>query len=162
VLRVDGKVSADGTMTCKTKLKKRDRKDPMAQVLVCHPLLKEAERVMLGLPPLPPTPAAAAAPAAAEPAVYATHVATAAPAAAPAVVAAASAVVAAAPARGGKRKGRGSGAAPRARKPPAAEVEAATRAFQNEGSSAESDSDEGYGDMLQKRAEMKKRRAAQK
>jgi hypothetical protein len=35
------------------------------------------------------------------------------------------------------------------------------RAFQNEGSSAESDNDEGYGDWLQKRAEMKKRRAAQ-
>jgi len=58
VLRVDGKVSADGTKTCKTKLKKRDRKDSVAQVLVCNPLLKEAERVMLGLP-LPPVMAAA-------------------------------------------------------------------------------------------------------
>jgi hypothetical protein len=94
--------------------------------------------------------------------VHAFPVAPVAPAAAPAVVAAAPAVVAAAPARGGKCKGRGSGAAPRARKPPAAEVEAATRALQNEGSSAESDNDEGCGDLLQKRAEVKKRRAAQK
>jgi hypothetical protein len=77
---------------------------------------------------------------------------------APTVVAAAPAVVAAAPGRGGKRKGCGSGAMSRARKPPAAEVEAATHAFQIEGSSAE----EGYDDLPRKRAERKKRRAAQK
>jgi hypothetical protein len=71
------------------------------------------------------------------------------------------AVVAADPARGGMRKGCGSGAALRARKPHSAEVEAATRAFENEGPSAESDNDEGYGELLQKREEMKKRRAAQ-
>jgi hypothetical protein len=52
--------------------------------------------------------------------------------------------------------------APRARKPTAAEVEAATRVFQNEGPSAESENDEGYDDFLQKRAEMKKRHAVQK
>jgi uncharacterized protein YfaP (DUF2135 family) len=80
---------------------------------------------------------------------------------APTVVAAASAVIATAPGRGWKRKGRGSGATSRARKPPAAEVKAATHAFQIEGSSAESDNDEGYGDLLRKRTEMKKRRAAQ-
>jgi hypothetical protein len=34
------------------------------------------------------------------------------------------------------------------------------RAFQNEGWSAESDSEKCHGDFLQKRAEMKKRRAA--
>ena len=132
----------------------------MAQELACHPLLKEAERVMLGLPPLPPAldaPAAATATAAAPVA----PVVPAAPAA-PAAFIAAPAVVAAAPARGGKRKGRGSGVAPRSRKPPAAEVEAATRAFQNGGSSAESDNDEGYGDLLQKCAEIQKRRPAQK
>jgi len=44
----------------------------------------------------------------------------------------------------------------------ATEVKAATRAFQNEGSSAKSDDDEGYGNYLQKRAKMKKRRAVQK
>jgi hypothetical protein len=110
-------VSADGTKTCKTELKKRDRKDSVAQVLIRNPLLKEAERVVLGLPPLPP---AAAAPATAAHGVNAAPVAPAAPFAAPAVVAVAPADVAAAPARGGKRKDRGSGAAPRARKPPAA------------------------------------------
>jgi hypothetical protein len=119
VLRIYGKVSADGTKTPKTKLKKRDRKDSLAQVLICHPLLKEAECAILRLP-LPPV--AAAAPAAAAPAVHAPPAAHAAPAAALAVVAAAPAVVAAAPARGGKSKGRGSEAAPWARKPPAAEV----------------------------------------
>jgi len=56
VLRIDGKLSANDTKTCKTKLKKRDRKDSVAQVLVCHPLLKEAERVMLVRPPRPPPP----------------------------------------------------------------------------------------------------------
>jgi hypothetical protein len=55
--------------------------------------------------------------------------------------AAAPAAVPAAHARGGKRKGRGSGAAPRARKPSADKVEAATRAFNNEGSSAEFNND---------------------
>jgi hypothetical protein len=50
VLRIDGKLSANDTKTCKTKLKKRDRKDSVAQVLVCHPLLKEAEGVMFELP----------------------------------------------------------------------------------------------------------------
>jgi hypothetical protein len=34
VLRIDGKVSADGAKTCKSKLKKRGRKDSVAQVLV--------------------------------------------------------------------------------------------------------------------------------
>jgi hypothetical protein len=85
---------------------------------------------MLGLPPL--SPAAAAAPATAAPAVHAAHVAPAASAATPSVVAAASAC-------GGKRKGRGSGAALRARKQLAAEVEAAARAFQNKGPSAKSE-----------------------
>ena len=56
VLLIDGKSSTDNTKTCKTKLKKRGLKDSLAQVLVCHPLLKEAERVMLGLLPLPPAP----------------------------------------------------------------------------------------------------------
>jgi hypothetical protein len=37
-----------------------------------------------------------------------------------------------------------------------------SRAFQSEGSDVESDECQGYGDFLQKRAEMKKRRAAQK
>jgi hypothetical protein len=41
-------------------------------------------------------------------------------------------------------------------------LEAATRAFKNKGSSAESDNDEGYDDLLQNGTEMKKRRAAQK
>jgi hypothetical protein len=122
-------LSADGTKTCNSKLKKRDRKDSVAQVLFCHPLLKEAGRLMLGLPPLPPAPAAATAPATSASAVYGAPAAPAAPAVTPAVVAAAPAVVAAAPARGGKRKGRGSGAASRARKPSAAEVEATMRAF---------------------------------
>jgi hypothetical protein len=45
---------------------------------------------------------------------------------------------------------------------PGPEVEAATRAFQNKGPSAESDSDEGYGDLLRKHAEMEIRRSAQK
>jgi hypothetical protein len=132
-------------------------------------MLKEAGRIMLGLPPLPPAPAAptAAAATAAAPAVLsaAPAVVAAAPAvaaAASAVFAAAPAVIAAAPARGGKRKGRGSGAAPRARKPPAAEVETATRAFQNESPDVESGGSQGYGDLPLKRAEMKKRRAAQK
>jgi hypothetical protein len=58
VLQIGGKVNAGGTKTCKIKLKKRDRKDSVAHVLVCHPLLKEAERAMLGLPPRfrPPPP----------------------------------------------------------------------------------------------------------
>jgi hypothetical protein len=80
-------------------------------------MLKEAERVILAPPPLPPAPVA--------PTAFAPTALSAAPAvvaAAPAVVAATPAVIAAAPARGGKRKGRGSGATPWARKPPAAEV----------------------------------------
>jgi hypothetical protein len=80
----------------------------------------------------------------------------------PLLLPAARAVVAAAPARSGNCKGRGCGAAPRARKPPATEVEAATRAFQNGGSSAKSDNDEGYDDLLQKFAKIQKRRLAQK
>jgi hypothetical protein len=117
---------------------------------------------MLGLPPLPLAPAAPTAAAATATVPAALSAAPAVVAATPAFVAAAPAVIAAAPARGGKRKGRGSRAAPRARKPSAAEVEAATCAFQNEGPDAESDDSQGYGDSLQKRAEMKKCRAVQK
>jgi hypothetical protein len=96
-------------------------------------MLKEAERVMLGLPPRPPAPAAlTAAAATAAPAVLsAAHaIVAAAPAvvvAALAVVAAALAVIASASSRGGKLKSRYSGATPRARKPPAAESEGVTR-----------------------------------
>jgi hypothetical protein len=132
-------------------------------------MLKEVARVMLAPPPLSPASAAPTAAAAATAALAALSAASAVVAAAPVVVAAAPAVVAAAPAviaaapiRGLKRNGFDSGATPRARKPSAAKVEAATRAFQNEGSDVESDDCQGYGDLLQKRAEMKKRRAAQK
>jgi len=123
--RIDGKMNADGTEMRAAKLRKRDRKETVAQELVCHPLLKGAERVLLGLPPLPAPAAAAAAPAAAPAAARA-----AAPAAAPA------AATAAAPTTGGtvtggtggrgggKGKGRRSGpAAPRPRPPTAAEAQ---------------------------------------
>jgi hypothetical protein len=39
------------------------------------------------------------------------------------------------------------------------EAEAALRAFQESVSSADSDNDEGYGDLIKKRAETAKRRA---
>jgi hypothetical protein len=64
VLRIDGKVSADGTKACKTTLKKRGHKDSVAQVLVFRPppprppppsrLLLLCMLILSRLKPLPP------------------------------------------------------------------------------------------------------------
>ena len=71
------------------------------------------------------------------------------PTQAPAAPAASPAVVAAAPAGRGRRK---AWTAPN-------QAEAALHAFQEPVSSAESDDDEGYGDLVKKRAEAAKRRS---
>jgi hypothetical protein len=164
VLRIDGKKSADGTTFRKSKLKRRERKETLGQVLAVHPLLKDAERVLLGLPPLPVSAVDAAAAAAA--------VKTAAAAAA---AAAAAPVAAAAPAGGPRRaagggkgrkgKGRGPAAMPRARKLTAAaaktaKAEAARIALMKEVSSEEDSSDdEGYSALKRQRQAMAARRA---
>ena len=158
MLRIDGKKSADGTTMRKSKLMRKDRKETLGQVLVVHPLLKDAERVLLGLPPLPVSAVDAAAAAATTAAA-----ATAAPAAAP--------VAAAAPAggpcgaagggKGRKGKGRGPAAMPQARKPTAAaakaaKAEAARIALMKGVSSEEEDSsdDEGYSALKRQRQAM--------
>jgi hypothetical protein len=102
----------------------------------------------------PASPNAAAAPAGAAPAVDVSPVTPAAPAAA-------SAVVAAPPCCRCCRSCSRRNAQGLWQRSGAPGPEAATRAFENEGPSAESDNDEGYGELLQKREEMKKRRAAQ-
>lgn len=164
MLRIDGKVSADGTKTRKTKLKRRERKDILGKVLAVHPLLKDAERVLLGLPPLPVSAVDAAAAAAAA----TTAVAAAAAAAAAPVAAAAPAGRPRRAAGGGKgRKGNGRGPAvmPRARKLTAAaaktaKAEAARIALMKEVSSEEDSSDdEGYSALKRQRQAMAARRA---
>ena len=48
VLRLDGKVSAEGAKTRKTKVRKRGRKETAAQELVYHPLLYATTRPCSG------------------------------------------------------------------------------------------------------------------
>jgi hypothetical protein len=48
LLRTDHKTGPDGSAMRKTKAKKRDRKDTVAQELACHPQLKEAVNRLLG------------------------------------------------------------------------------------------------------------------
>jgi hypothetical protein len=108
------------------------------------PVTAPAASVAASAAPAAPvaTPAAPAAPAA-------ESAAPAAPAPAPATSSASPVVVAAAPVGREKRKAR---TAPK-------ETEAALRTYQESVSIVESDDDEGYGDLIKKRAEAAKRRA---